>query len=163
MAQLRAYYFEAARSGDQVLIDTYVDAGFPIDSRTSQGYTALILAAYHGHKSLVQQLIARGADPCAHDGRGSTALMGATFKGEIGVVKLLLDQPCSQPDARNNDGQTAAMYAALAGNGDLIEILRQKGANLSLHDHAGHTAASLARQQGADGVAARIEQSGQAR
>lgn len=157
MAELKTYFFEAARTGDNVLIEKYVSSGFPVDVRTPQGYTALILAAYHGHKDTVQKLIQLGANPCARDNRGSTALMGATFKGELSIAKLLLDQSCSKVDDRNRDGQTAAMYAALAGNRQLVDMLRQRGANLNLKDDAGNTAAFLARQQGADKLAREIE------
>lgn len=157
MAELKTYYFEAARTGDNVLLEKYVTSGFPVDVRTPQGYTALILAAYHGQKDTVQKLIQLGADPCARDNRGSTALMGATFKGELSIAKLLLDQSCSKVDDRNRQGQTAAMYAALAGNTQLVDMLRKRGANLSLKDDAGNTAASLAREQGADDVARQIE------
>jgi len=156
-AELKTYFFEAARRGDQVLLAEYVKSGFPVDVRTAQGYTALILAAYHGNKDTVQQLITLGADACARDNRGSTALMGAAFKGELAVAHLLLDQRCTKANVRNHDGQTAAMYAALAGNGKLIQMLHQRGANLALQDDAGHTAASLARQQGAEEVARQIE------
>lgn len=157
MAELKTYFFEAARMGDNVLLEKYVTSGFPVDVRTPQGYTALILAAYHGQKDTVQKLIQLGADPCARDNRGSTALMGATFKGELSIAKLLLDQPCSKVDERNREGQTAAMYAALAGNGQLIDMLRRHGAHLDLKDGAGNTAASLARGQGAEDVARKIE------
>ena len=157
IAELKTYFFEAARTGDNVLLEKYVTSGFPVDVRTPQGYTALILAAYHGKKDTVQKLIQLGADPCARDNRGSTAVMGATFKGELSIAKLLLDQPCSKVDDRNRQGQTAAMYAALAGNSQLIEMLRKRGANLDLKDDAGNTAASLAQQQGADDVARQIE------
>jgi ankyrin repeat protein len=157
MAELKTYFFEAARTGDNVLLEKYVTSGFPVDVRTPQGYTALILAAYHGQKDAVQKLIRLGADPCARDNRGSTALMGATFKGELSIAKLLLDQPCSKVDDRNRQGQTAAMYAALTGNAQLIDMLRKRGANLDLKDEAGNTAASLAREQGADDVARQLE------
>ncbi|GLQ93605.1 ankyrin repeat domain-containing protein [Dyella acidisoli] len=157
MAELKAYFFDAARTGDNVMLEKYVTSGFPVDVRTPQGYTALILAAYHGQKDTVQKLIQLGADPCARDNRGSTALMGATFKGELSIAKLLLDQSCSKVDDRNRQGQTAAMYAALAGNSQLIEMLRKRGANLDLKDDVGNTAASLAHQQGADDIARQIE------
>ncbi|WP_266160436.1 ankyrin repeat domain-containing protein [Dyella silvatica] len=156
-AELKTYYFEAARSGDITLINEYVSSGFPVDVRTPQGYTALILAAYHGQKVTVERLLALGADACARDSHGSTALMGATFKGELAIARLLLSQPCAKVDDRNSSGQTAAMYAGLAGNRALVEMLRQRGANLSLQDQAGHSAASLARGQGADDVATWIE------
>ena len=160
MAELRTYFFDAARNGDGVLINEYVKSGFPVDARTPQGYTALILAAYHGHLETVKQLAALGADPCARDGHGSTALMGATFKVELGVVKYLLDQPCTHADDANGDGQTAAMYAALAGNGRLIDMLRERGANLGMKDASGRSAASIARQQGAYALARRIDTEG---
>lgn len=156
-AELKAYYFDAARSGDTTLINEYVTSGFPVDVRTPQGYTALILAAYHGQKATVERLLALGANACARDNHGSTALMGATFKGELAIARLLLGQPCAKVDDRNGSGQTAAMYAGLAGNRALLDMLRQRGANLSLHDQAGNTAASLARGQGADDVAKWIE------
>ena len=159
IAELETYYFEAARSGDQVLIKEYVKQGFPVDARTPQGYTALILAAYHGQLDTVKGLIALGANPCAKDQHGSTALMGATFKGELAIARLLLSQPCTQANDQNRDGQTAAMYAALGGNGKLIEMLRQRGANLKLQDAKGNTAASIARQQGAAALAEQIDRS----
>ena len=157
MAELQSYYFQAARSGDQTLIAEYVKNGFPVDIRTTQGYTALILAAYHGQLATVKHLISLGANPCARDNHGNTALMGATFKGEFSIARLLLSQPCTHPDDRNNEGQTVAMYAALGGNAKVIEMLRQRGANLQLQDASGNSAASIARAQGAAALAAQIE------
>ena len=157
-AELKTYFFEAARQGDVVLLREYVKSGFPVDVRTPQGYTALILAAYHGQETAVRELIALGADACARDNRGSTATMGAAFKGELSVAKLLLDQPCAKADDRNREGQTAAMYAALSGNTRLIDLLRRRGANLAVRDAQGRSAASIAHEQGADAVARSIEQ-----
>jgi ankyrin repeat protein len=156
-AELKTYYFEAARQGDVVLLREYVQSGFPVDVRTPQGYTALILAAYHGQEAAVLELIALGADACARDNRGSTATMGAAFKGELTVAKLLLDQPCAKADDRNSEGQTAAMYAALSGNTRLLDLLRQRGANLAVRDAQGRSAASIAHEQGADALARSIE------
>ena len=160
-AELKTYFFEAARQGDVVLLREYVKSGFPVDVRTPQGYTALILAAYHGQEAAVRELIALGADACARDNRGSTATMGAAFKGELSVAKLLLDQPCAKADDRNRDGQTAAMYAALSGNERLLDLLRRRGANFATKDAQGRTAASIAHEQGADKLARSLERSAQ--
>ena len=160
-AELKTYFFEAARQGDVVLLREYVRSGFPVDVRTPQGYTALILAAYHGQEAAVRELIALGADACARDNRGSTATMGAAFKGELSVAKLLLDQPCAKADDRNRDGQTAAMYAALSGNERLLDLLRRRGANFATKDAQGRTAASIAHEQGADKLARSLERSAQ--
>jgi len=47
-AQLQAYYFDAARRGDVPMLETFIESGYALDTRDSKGYTALILAAYHG-------------------------------------------------------------------------------------------------------------------
>src|SRR5687768_1865181 len=106
--RLADYFFEAARRGDEPMLREFIASGYELNTRTSKGYTALILAAYHGHLSTVEQLIQAGADPCAQDQRGNTALMGAMFKGEIAVARRLISAPC-KPDQRNKAGQTAAM------------------------------------------------------
>lgn len=142
--QLRTYYFDAARAGDTAMLEEFIQAGYDLDTADAKGYTALILAAYHGHLATVQRLLAAGADPCAQDLHGNTALMGAIFKGELAVARLLMDAPCS-PDQRNGAGQTAAMYAALFQRQELLAALRRRGADLQATDALGNSAASLAR------------------
>jgi uncharacterized protein len=141
--RLELYFFEAARRGDEPMLREFIAAGYDLNTRTDKGYTALILAAYHGHAATVEQLIAAGADPCAQDQRGNTALMGALFKGELSVARRLLNAPC-QPDQRNKAGQTAAMYAALFGRTEILKELEAKGADLNTEDGAGNSARSLA-------------------
>lgn len=142
-ARLAEYYFDAARSGDQRMLSEFILADYDLESRTDKGYTALILAAYHGHIDTVELLMKAGADPCAQDNRGNTALMGALFKGEISIARRLIGAAC-KPDQRNNAGQTAAMYAALFGRTELLAELRDKGADLNASDAAGNTVRSLA-------------------
>jgi uncharacterized protein len=142
-ARLADYFFDAARRGDGAMLREFVTSGYDLNSRTSQGYTALILAAYHGHLAVVEQLLKAGADPCAQDDRGNTALMGAIFKGELAVARRLIQAPC-KPDQHNNAGQTAAMYAALFGRAELLNELAHKGANLDATDNAGNTPRALA-------------------
>src|ERR1700759_5791001 len=71
--QLQDYYFDAARRGDVPMLDTFIESGYSLDTRDSKGYTALILAAYHGQGPAVDRLLAAGADACAQDERGNTA------------------------------------------------------------------------------------------
>lgn len=143
-AQLQRYYFDAARRGDQAMLDEFIAADYDLESADGQGYTALILAAYHGHGALVERLLAAGADPCVQDHRGNTALMGAIFKGELRIARRLLAAECN-PDQRNGAEQTAAMYAALFQRRELLEELRARGADLSAQDALGNSAATLDR------------------
>lgn len=140
--QLKSYLFNAARNGDNEILNEFIQAGYDLNSQDEKGYTALILAAYNGHLSSVEQLLAAGANPCTEDKRGNTALMGAIFKGELRIAKLLLDADCS-PDQRNNAGQTPAMYAALFQRTEILQALSEKGADLSAEDAMGNKVENL--------------------
>ncbi len=140
--QLQDYYFDAARRGDLPMLDTFIDAGFPLNTQDDKGYTALILAAYHGERAYVERLLAAGADACVQDKRGNTALMGAIFKGELKIAQRLLSTDCN-PDQRNGAGQTAAMYAGLFKRIELLDELKAKGADLNAEDPLGNSASRL--------------------
>ena len=49
-----------------------------------------MLASYHGHPSLVELLLAHGANPNTLNDRGQSPLAGAVFKNESDVVETLL-------------------------------------------------------------------------
>jgi uncharacterized protein len=145
-------YFAAAREGRVDLLDGMIKDGVPVDLRDDHGYTALILAAYDEQPAAVDLLLARHADACAADLKGNTALMGVAFKGELPIARKLV--ALCDVNARNHEGQSAAMMAALFGHADIVRLLAQHGADLGLKDASGNTAQSLARQQGnADMVA----------
>lgn len=141
---LRDYYFDAARRGDVEILEVFMLSGYPLNTRDHKGYTALILAAYHGQLPAVERLLEAGVDACAQDQRGNTALMGAIFKGEIQIAQRLLTADCN-PDQRNGAGQTAAMYAGLFKRVELIDALAAKGADLHAEDLVGNSATRLVR------------------
>ncbi len=143
-SQLQTYFFDAARSGHLPMLQEFIAAGYDLNSRDGKGYTALILAAYHGQPEAVNLLLRAGADACAEDARGNTALMGAIFKGELSIARTLVNSGCN-PNQRNAAGQTPAMYAALFGRVELLEALKQKGADLQAADVDGNSAETLAQ------------------
>jgi len=142
--QLRSYFFDAARSGNTSMLAEFIAAKYDLNTRDEKGYTALILAAYHGNDEAVDVLMNAGADPCAADLHGNTALMGAIYKGELGIARRLLGAKCN-PDQKNAAGQTAAMYAALFGRIEILQSLQDQGADLKAKDSAGNTAEQLSR------------------
>jgi len=142
----RALYFDAAREGRADLLAGLIQSGMAVDVRDSQGYTALILAAYDDQPAAVDLLLERGADPCATDLKGNTALMGVAFKNELDIAERLVAR--CDVNTRNHEGQTAVMMAALFGHADLVRLLARHGADLALTDASGNSAAGLARQQG---------------
>lgn len=139
--KLDQYLFRAAREGDVPVLETFVDSQYDLNRQDAKGYTPLILAAYHGHEPAVDLLLAAGVNPCTKDKRGNTALFGAIFKGEFSIVKKLINKDCV--DSANNAGQTPAMYAALFGRLDALEVLEEHGADLSKEDQFGNKVENL--------------------
>ncbi|MCO7263406.1 ankyrin repeat domain-containing protein [Dickeya zeae] len=142
--QLNQYLWDAARTGNDAVLQEFINAGYNLNIRDEKGYTAVILAAYHSHYDTVSLLLNHGADPCLQDSRGNTALMGAVFKGELKIANLLLNAKCS-PDTRNNAGQTAAMYASLFQRAEILKALQEKGADMNATDALGNSVQALSR------------------
>lgn len=110
IAKLVAMAMDLARAGNTAELVEFIDRGLPVDSQDSQGNTALMLAAYHGHAETVTALIDRGADVDLCNARGQAPIAGALFKGEDEVVALLrranADLDRGTPSAR----ETAKMF-----------------------------------------------------
>jgi hypothetical protein len=66
--------FELARNGGAGPLGVMLDAGVPVNMRTSEGETLLMLASKHGHPETVRLLLEKGADHDAQDSNGNTAL-----------------------------------------------------------------------------------------
>lgn len=81
--------FELARKGAAGLIVPLLDAGVPVDLRTSKGETLLMLAAAGNHPETVQLLLEKGANPQATDADGVTALGHARAAGAEDTIALL--------------------------------------------------------------------------
>jgi len=146
--RLQELLFDAARLGRADMIPVLVSVGIDLEARDPKGYTALILASYHGSLETTEALLAAGVQVDAPDlGRGNTALMGVAFKGYGAINRRLL---ASGADAsrRNRAGQTALMMAAMFGHAEIVEDLIAAGADIDCTDVAGNSAMSLAGTQG---------------
>ncbi|SMG48765.1 ankyrin repeat domain-containing protein [Paraburkholderia susongensis] len=139
-------WFAAARAGRTDIVQALISAHFPLETTTHEGYTALILSAYDNHPESLKALLAAGANACAADRNGNTALMGALFKGETNIAMMLLDTHCDI-DQPNNAGETALSFAALFGRLDMIPVLVAHGANANHVDARGATALQMAIAQ----------------
>lgn len=116
-------FFDAARIGNNEVVDAFVSQGFPVDQRNNQSYTALMVAAYQGNRATVRLLLDSGANACLQDKRGNTALMGALIKREIGIAKDLYQADCS-PELRNKAGLNLNEFAEIYGQSSVLKSLQ---------------------------------------
>jgi hypothetical protein len=111
----------------------------------------LATAAFAGNQAeslaMITALLTAGADVNSRHEYGFTALFCASHKGNKDAVKLLLAQPGIKLDETNDSvGNTALMAAAEHGHAEIVEMLLQAGANVSIADIGGETAMTRAQK-----------------
>ncbi|MFF9362381.1 ankyrin repeat domain-containing protein [Streptomyces griseoluteus] len=114
--------------------------------RDRQGRTSLHAAALRGDLAEVEQLVGSGADPGAADRSGFTPLHLAAQEGHVDAAQALLDAG-AEIDQKNKFGNTALFVAVFnsRGRGDLISLLRERGADPMAENASGQTPLGLAR------------------
>jgi len=113
----------------------------------------LYWAAHNGHVDLVEILLEREVDPCAHGEKyGDTPLMRAANNSHLEVVKLLAATKTCDIHATNHDGMDALMMAARNGNKEEVEILLKLGADPTRRAEDGRNALQMARGNNQRGV-----------
>lgn len=119
---------------------------------SSDGFTALHLAAFFGHDEAVELLLRHGAevDVVARNSDLQVApLHSAAAGGHAKIVGILLEHGAA-PNVRQGGGYTPLHAAAQNGDRESVEALLESGADLALADDEGRTPGALARAAGHD-------------
>ena len=89
---------------------------------------------------LMRDIASFSEDPLSEqrDRHGNTAVIIAAQQGLLKITKLLVAASCNL-NAQNKKGDTALHYAGLYGFHSLMDYLKRKGADDSIHNHAGKT------------------------
>ena len=151
---------EAAALGDAPRVATLLDHGDAIDARSSDGWTALHLAAFMGRSEVARSLVSRVApiDAVSTNPMKNTPLCAAIAgKGDQDVVRLLLDAG-ADPNFRAATGVTALHLAASRGADALVHQLLERGADAAARMDDGTTPAGIAAARGHAATAASLEQ-----
>lgn len=94
----------------------------------------------------MKQIIESGLDPNAPCNElGWFPLHCAAFKGQLEVVKMLLDKGCPV-DIRNAQKETALTLAVMYNRAETVKYLLEKGANPRVSDWMGRTVRDAAEQ-----------------
>ncbi|WP_432208353.1 ankyrin repeat domain-containing protein [Acinetobacter variabilis] len=119
-------FFAAAKIGNSEVINEFLKHGFPVDVRNKDGYTPLMMATYYGHQDIVTTLLAKGADRCARDNRGNTALMGALFKMEFTIAKQLRQVDCDAQAKKTGQKTTSEFAKVIGQEKQLQKIIKEQ-------------------------------------
>jgi len=122
-----------------------IAADVDVDQLSGDGFRPLALAAAFGHNDVVALLLQRGADPnLTSPALGDVPpLQAAVFGRNLGAIKLLVEGG-AKVDGTQQGGFTALMGAAQNGDVETVRYLLDQGADRSLLDKDGKSAADWA-------------------
>jgi ankyrin repeat protein len=150
--------FEASALGDLESVRKLVsaDQGL-VNAFAPDGFYPLGLAAYFGHRAVVEFLLKNGADVslAARNAQKVTALHAGASRGGAEIVKMLLEAG-ADPNAKQERGFVPLHSAAANGNAAVVELLLKHGAAADAKADDGKAPADLAAEAGHKEVAERL-------
>ncbi|OAD54910.1 26S proteasome non-ATPase regulatory subunit 10 [Eufriesea mexicana] len=136
----------AASAGREKVINTLLAEGADVNAKTQTGHSSLQYAASKNWRTICVALLAKGANVNATDNRGATPLHRATSKGNIAIVKLLIEfyGQYLDIDKKDADGNSALHLACEENRVDEAKLLVQNGARVTLMNKEKKTPLDLA-------------------
>jgi uncharacterized protein len=154
----------AARGGDATTTRALLVAGIDANTSLPGGETALMTAARSGHADVVGVLLtgSNSLESLADLAGRTTATERSGYAavenaGYGGTERRAIQRNRADVNAREQRyGDTALMWAAVAGHIDVVRLLIEAGADVRAVDDEGVTALHLARANGHTEVAAAL-------
>ncbi|XP_008782015.2 ankyrin repeat domain-containing protein 2A [Phoenix dactylifera] len=123
---------EAARYDDIEDVVSLYSMGVSLNSKDSQGRTALHMASANGHLDIVEYLISNGADVNAANSEKNTPLHWACLNGHIEVVKTLIQNGASL-SVLNSHERTPMDEAVSTGKMEVVDAISAAVAQAELN------------------------------
>ncbi len=145
--------FEAAALGERARVEHLLD-GDPglANAVADDGFGPLGLAAFFDHDAVVALLLERGGrvDAASANAMRVMPLHSAAAAHSVPIARRLLERgaPVNARQGAGEAGFTPLMEAAYNGQRDMVHLLLEHGADRTLRDDKGLTAADHARQNG---------------
>lgn len=151
----------AADSEHPGVVRALVDAGADVDLQDDDRNNPVLLSGENGNVALLREVLRGRPNLRATNRFGGTALIPASDRGHVDMVRALL-QTAIPIDHVNRLGWTALLEAIVLGDGgrdhqEIVRLLIDAGADVSIPDRDGVTALEHARARGYDEIARIIE------
>jgi len=164
----------AAYESDIEMTRVLIAAGAKPDKANRYGVTPLLQASRTGDAATVDALLKAGADPSMAHPEGETPLMAASRSGNVDAVRLLLARKVNVNAVERFQEESALMWAASEGHGEVVSALLAAGADPNLkarvnpltdrrnadHPTGGFTALMWAARNGDEDVVKRLVKGG---
>lgn len=130
-----------------------VQYGADVNQQASNADSPFLYAGASGQTALVELFLLHGARFDVFNRYNGSALIPACERGHVATVRLLAHTPNYPINHINRLGWTALMEAVLLGDGSLkyreiVQILKEAGANTTIPDHNGVTPLQHAQAKG---------------
>jgi ankyrin repeat protein len=156
MLATRADHVEVARH--------LIEAGADVNAKDSIQDSPYLYAAAEGRLEILRLTLQHGADLRSVNRYGGTGLIPAAHHGHVETVREMLTTSVDI-DHVNNLGWTALLEAVILGNGgrahtEIVRLLVDAGANVSIADRSGVTPLQHARRSGYRDIVRVLENAG---
>ncbi len=127
------------RKANTIEVFQYLEGkGIEANVSTKDGTTPLhLLAGRSKETDVISYFIGKGVNVNQVDGEGNTALIYASQRGSLKIIKLLADQT-KDINAANNKGETALTNAVAGNSTDIVAYLIENGADANVVDKEGN-------------------------
>ena len=139
-----------------------LEAGADVDIRDERLDNPFLYAGAEGLLDILRLANEAGADPALTNRFGGIALIPASERGHVEVVRYLLAESDVDVDHVNRLGWTALLEAIILSDGgpahqEIVGLLLEHGADPALPDGEGVTPLTHARSRGYDRIVALLE------
>jgi uncharacterized protein len=155
----KADVFEASALGDLETVRRLVRTDPKlVNAFAPDGFYPLGLAAFFGHRAIVEFLLKNGADvkAAARNAQKVTALHGAVARRDVEIVRMLLEAG-ADANVRQERGFVPLHDAAANGNAALVEMLLKHGARTDAKADDGKTPGEMAADRGHKEIAEKLK------
>ena len=149
-----------ARAADAVR--ALIDAEADVDAQDADRFNPFLYAGAEGLLDILRLANDAGADPAITNRYGGVALIPASERGHVEVVRYLLSESDVDVDHVNDLGWTALLEAILLSDGgprhqEIVRLLIEHGADVDLADADGVRPLTHARARGQREVVGLLE------
>jgi uncharacterized protein len=146
-------------------IRALIEAEADVDAQDADRYNPFLYAGAEGLLDILTLVNEAGADPAITNRYGGVALIPASERGHLDVVRYLVAETDVDVDHVNDLGWTALLEAILLSDGgprhqEIVALLIEHGADVDLADADGVRPLAHARARGYTDIVALLESAG---